>query len=657
MALFEQFPYSNFHELNLDWVLKKQKENNDKMNSISNDMLNLESEVDNKLSNLNISEIIDDMYLNGDFDAVFDRLLKEYVFTQPEPFGDYTTLDEYFSALDTLAENSEWLSSMNLATSEMGNIMKCYMIGKPLNGNWYRSALIFADQDAREYQGTYVLANAIKMLVENLEAGTGSIHGLPLDRFFTGYRFFIIPTANPDGYKLCAENYYDELPASKQEQIKNMVEAFIRGGYAGDSDFTPTEWAQLIAEFGNVENYQFRKADVPHLWHGTLSGVDLHYNCFNEDQYDKLSAYAAANNWPDFPAPRNYIGTAPFECPENAAIKTLINGYNIRAVISMHQRGPTMFFQYKYGGQKFERNKYIAQQIANATKTPVSQANNDQIGFCGWYYNTYTGNDYFAAIKEVGWSNTNILVNGSSDPLNPEGFMTNPMPRNLQSRVYTREIFGVLEYIYNGLCNMCVNQFYNGVNNTDYASAAPTNLSNNQIIIDKAYFDANALPTYYITTTDLNIVELTNSYNNSCNIDILIDFESNRTPNILTPGLYENLSRYAKIIINKQRSISTARFYAINGDIWECVIYSTSATAWRLINPLTSVELATGGTAFTTGSIYYEPTPIASTGATDTTLRVVRNPLTTYWTVSITPSGSGAKGIYYSLNAKPYPSI
>ena len=27
MGLFDQFPYTNFHELNLDWILKALKEN------------------------------------------------------------------------------------------------------------------------------------------------------------------------------------------------------------------------------------------------------------------------------------------------------------------------------------------------------------------------------------------------------------------------------------------------------------------------------------------------------------------------------------------------------------------------------------------------------------------------------------------------------
>lgn len=39
MGLFEQFPYSNFHELNLDWILQKIKELDGKVDSIEDRIL------------------------------------------------------------------------------------------------------------------------------------------------------------------------------------------------------------------------------------------------------------------------------------------------------------------------------------------------------------------------------------------------------------------------------------------------------------------------------------------------------------------------------------------------------------------------------------------------------------------------------------------
>lgn len=39
MGLFEQFPYANFHELNLDWILKKIKELDEKVDNIEDRIL------------------------------------------------------------------------------------------------------------------------------------------------------------------------------------------------------------------------------------------------------------------------------------------------------------------------------------------------------------------------------------------------------------------------------------------------------------------------------------------------------------------------------------------------------------------------------------------------------------------------------------------
>lgn len=39
MGLFEQFPYANFHELNLDWILQKIKELDEKVDSIEDRIL------------------------------------------------------------------------------------------------------------------------------------------------------------------------------------------------------------------------------------------------------------------------------------------------------------------------------------------------------------------------------------------------------------------------------------------------------------------------------------------------------------------------------------------------------------------------------------------------------------------------------------------
>ena len=40
MGLFEHFPYTNFHELNLDWIIQTVKELDEKVNSIEDRIYN-----------------------------------------------------------------------------------------------------------------------------------------------------------------------------------------------------------------------------------------------------------------------------------------------------------------------------------------------------------------------------------------------------------------------------------------------------------------------------------------------------------------------------------------------------------------------------------------------------------------------------------------
>lgn len=56
MGLFEQFPYTNFHDLNLGWVLDIIKKNNEYLKHISN---TINEEIAKQLVLLNICNIID----------------------------------------------------------------------------------------------------------------------------------------------------------------------------------------------------------------------------------------------------------------------------------------------------------------------------------------------------------------------------------------------------------------------------------------------------------------------------------------------------------------------------------------------------------------------------------------------------------------------
>lgn len=46
MGIFEEFPYTNFHELNANWILKKIKEMKDDINELKTKVEDLETRVE-----------------------------------------------------------------------------------------------------------------------------------------------------------------------------------------------------------------------------------------------------------------------------------------------------------------------------------------------------------------------------------------------------------------------------------------------------------------------------------------------------------------------------------------------------------------------------------------------------------------------------------
>lgn len=61
MSVFEEFPYTNFHELNLDWILKKIKELEKTLTDLTpaSDLLKEYEKIDNITNNRKLSTIGD----------------------------------------------------------------------------------------------------------------------------------------------------------------------------------------------------------------------------------------------------------------------------------------------------------------------------------------------------------------------------------------------------------------------------------------------------------------------------------------------------------------------------------------------------------------------------------------------------------------------
>lgn len=92
MGLFEQFPYSNFHELNLDWILAKIKELDEKVDSIEDRILKeANAYTDQQIAGLRR----DFAELEADFTAFksdINAQFAAYTAKQDKAFADYQKL-------------------------------------------------------------------------------------------------------------------------------------------------------------------------------------------------------------------------------------------------------------------------------------------------------------------------------------------------------------------------------------------------------------------------------------------------------------------------------------------------------------------------------------------------------------------------------------
>ena len=92
MGLFENFPYTNFHELNLDWVIKTMKALDEKVDSIEDRIYNKsKAYTDEQISILrNEFNSLEDEFIV--FKADVNKMFADYTARQDKAFTDYKAL-------------------------------------------------------------------------------------------------------------------------------------------------------------------------------------------------------------------------------------------------------------------------------------------------------------------------------------------------------------------------------------------------------------------------------------------------------------------------------------------------------------------------------------------------------------------------------------
>ena len=83
MGLFNQFPYSNFHEMNQDWMLQKMKELLDAMAALNQSWEDMKTWIQDYFKNLDIDDeikvaILDRIAIMAS-DGTLDRLISRAI--------------------------------------------------------------------------------------------------------------------------------------------------------------------------------------------------------------------------------------------------------------------------------------------------------------------------------------------------------------------------------------------------------------------------------------------------------------------------------------------------------------------------------------------------------------------------------------------------
>ena len=147
MGLFENFPYTNFHELNLDWVIKTMKALDEKVDSIEDRIYNKsKAYTDEQVAILrNEFNSLEDEFIA--FKADVNKMFTAYTAKQDKAFADYKALvDAQIDLLeqeirDAKAELKTLLAQANSYTDASMQMLLLQI--PPIIGEQIKTALVY----------------------------------------------------------------------------------------------------------------------------------------------------------------------------------------------------------------------------------------------------------------------------------------------------------------------------------------------------------------------------------------------------------------------------------------------------------------------------------------------------------------------------------
>ena len=197
-----------------------------------------------------------------------------------------------------------FLTHRVLTTTAYGRPVSLLKIGR---GN--RSVLYNASHHANEWITTPLLMKFLENYAEAISKEE-SIGGLDANALFQRTQLYLVPMVDPDGVDL----------------VTGAIEP-------GSEQYTA---AERIAAF-------YPSIPFPDGWKANLRGVDLNLNYPAGWEQARENKYALGFT---SPAPRDFVGLAPLDQPESAAMVLLTRQVNPRLTLSYHTQGEVIYWKY-----------------------------------------------------------------------------------------------------------------------------------------------------------------------------------------------------------------------------------------------------------------------------------------------------------------------
>lgn len=233
--------------------------------------------------------------------------------------GQYLTVPYGFSVVPTdlpfttevldisiqgLLARYPYISKETIATTAYGRPVYALKIGQGR-----RSPLYNASHHANEWITTPILMKFLEDYAEAISTG-GKIFDLDATSLFAQTQLYLVPMVNPDGVDLVT----GAIPTDSEE-------------YAA---------AEAIAA-------RYPAIPFPDGWKANLRGVDLNLNY--PAGWEQAQKNKAALGYTT-PAPRDFVGFAPLDQPETAAMTALTERVKPRLTLSYHSQGEVIYWKY-----------------------------------------------------------------------------------------------------------------------------------------------------------------------------------------------------------------------------------------------------------------------------------------------------------------------